>query len=150
MRVLASILGVVLVLGALHDAGYAASCPLTEAQSQKSVAAFGKIASFVLSEPRCVNCHGGVNPFIKSPGLDPDDANLPASLVPHGGGVVLRDPKDIKSGTIPSTCMDCHNHMANKRDGSPTKQWMTAAPFHNFVDKDATTLCRQFKKSLAS
>ena len=40
--------------------------------------------------------------------------------------------------------------MANKRDGSPTKVWTTATPFHNFVDKDATTLCRQFKKSLAS
>jgi len=150
MRVLAVSATIVLVLVTVRTTGHAASCPLTEAQSQKSVAAFGKIASFVLSEPRCVNCHGGVNPFIKIPGLDSADTNLPASLVPHGGGLVLRDPSDVKNGTIPSTCMDCHNHMANKRDGSPTKQWMTAAPFHNFVDKDATTLCRQFKKSLAS
>jgi hypothetical protein len=126
------------------------SCPLTEAQSQKAVAAFGKIAGFVLNEPRCVNCHGGVNPHIEGIGLDPEDANLVASLVKHGGGLVRRDPEDVKKGVIPHTCTDCHNHMANKTDGSPTKQWMTAAPFHNFVDKDATTLCRQFKKSLAS
>src|SRR5215468_569700 len=142
MRVLPASAGIVLILGSLQVASHAASCPLTEAQSQKSVVAFGKIASFVLSEPRCVNCHGGVNPFIKGIGLDSEDANLPASLVVHGGGLVLRDSEDIKKGTIPSTCMDCHNHMANKRDGSPTKVWTTAAPFHNFVDKDSTTLCR--------
>ena len=126
------------------------SCPLTEAQSQKAVAAFAKIANFVLNEPRCVNCHGGVNPHIPGIGLDSDDPNQPASLVKHGGGLVQRNPEDVKKGTISGDCMDCHDHMANKRDGSPTKQWMTAAPFHNFVDKNATTLCRQFKKSLGN
>jgi len=122
------------------------SCPLTEAQSKKAVAAFGKIADFVLNEPRCVNCHGGVNPHIASIGLNPQDPTEPASLKIHGGGVIQKST----NGTIEAECMDCHDHMANKRDGSPTKQWMTAAPFHNFLDKDATTLCRQFKKSLGS
>src|ERR1700704_109771 len=116
------------------------SCPLTEAQSQKAVAAFDKIANFVLNEPRCVNCHGGVNPHIVGTGLDSDDPNQPASLVKHGGGLVQRNPEDVKKGVISGDCMDCHDHMANKRDGSPTRQWMTAAPFHNFVDKNATTL----------
>lgn len=74
------------------------SCPLTEAQSEKAVAAFGKIAAFVLKEPRCVNCHGGVNPHIGGVGLDPEDPNLPASLVKHGGGLVLRDPEEVKRG----------------------------------------------------
>ncbi len=36
--------------------------------------------------------------------------------------------------------------MARKRDGSPSL-WMTASGGHAFVDKDATTLCRQFKRS---
>jgi hypothetical protein len=126
------------------------SCPLTEEQSQKAVAAFEKIAAFVLKEPRCVNCHGGVNPHIEGIGLDPEDPNLPASLVQHGGGLVRRDPADVNQGLMPDTCMDCHNHMANKRDGSPTKRWTTAAPFHNFVDKNATMLCRQFKRSTGS
>lgn len=123
------------------------SCPLTEAQSQNALTAFGKIADFVLNEPRCVNCHGGVNPHIAGTGLDPDDPNLPASLTKHGGGLVRRDPEEVKQGIMPVVCMDCHNHMAHKRNGSPSDRWTTAAPFHNFVDKDATTLCRQFKRA---
>jgi hypothetical protein len=138
------------ILAAIPVGAQSKSCPLTEAQSQKAVAAFNKIANFVLNEPRCVNCHGGVNPHIVGIGLESDDPNQPASLVKHGGGLVQRNPEDVKKGTISGDCMDCHDHMANKRDGSPTKQWMTAAPFHNFVDKNSTTLCRQFKKSLGS
>ncbi|HYX46479.1 MAG TPA: hypothetical protein VE820_06635 [Sphingomicrobium sp.] len=122
------------------------SCPLTESQSQKAAAAFDKIANVVLNEPRCVNCHGGVNPHITGIGLDPHDPTAPASLIPHGGGAIRKST----DGTIEAECMDCHNNMANKRDGSPTKQWMTAANFHSFVDKDSTSLCRQFKKSLGS
>lgn len=122
-------------------------CPLTEAQSKKAVAAFAKIADFVTHEPRCVNCHGGVNPYLKIPGLDPQDENAPASITLHAGGVVLHKPD---KNTIDAECMDCHNNMAPKRNGSPTLQWFTAAPFHSFVDKDATTLCRQFKKAAGS
>ena len=36
--------------------------------------------------------------------------------------------------------------MAPRRDGSKSL-WMMAASFHSFVDKDATTLCKQFKRS---
>ena len=39
-----------------------ASCPLTDTQSKKAIDAFAKIAAFVTGEPRCVNCHGGVDP----------------------------------------------------------------------------------------
>lgn len=122
------------------------SCPLTESQSQKAVVAFEKIAKFVLNEPRCVNCHGGVNPYINGIGLNPQDPSAPPSLIAHGGGAIKRSA----DGTMEAECMDCHNNMANKRDGSPTRQWMTAANFHSFVDKDATSLCRQFKRSLGS
>jgi hypothetical protein len=119
------------------------SCPLTEEQSKKAVDAFAKVAAFVLTEPRCVNCHGGVNPYIEGIGLNPADPTAPASLREHGGGAISKNT----DGTIEAVCMKCHNHMAPKRNGSPTEQWFTAANFHSFVDKNATTLCRQFKKS---
>jgi hypothetical protein len=124
----------------------ASKCSLTEAQSRKAVDAFAKVAAFVLKEPRCVNCHGGVNPYIDGIGLNPADPTAPASLMEHGGGAI---PKNT-DGTVEAACMKCHNHMAPKRDGSPTLQWFTAASFHSFVDKNATTLCRQFKKSTGS
>jgi len=47
-----------------------APCPLTDAQTSKSIDAFAKIANSLTREPRCVNCHGGVNPHIKDTGLD--------------------------------------------------------------------------------
>lgn len=122
------------------------SCSLTDAQSQRAVLAFSKFARFVLAEPRCVNCHGGVNPYISGTGLNPADTTAPASLTEHGGGPI---PKNT-DGSIEAACMKCHNHMAPKRDGSPTLQWFIAANFHSFVDKDSITLCRQFKKSTGS
>jgi hypothetical protein len=122
------------------------SCPLTEEQSKKAVDAFAKVAAFVLTEPRCVNCHGGVNPFIDGIGLNPADPTAPVSLKEHGGGAIPTST----DGTIDAGCMKCHHQMAPKRDGSPTLQWFTATNFHSFVDKNATTLCRQFKKSTGS
>src|SRR5579863_7783378 len=95
----------------------AGKCPLTEDQSKKSVAAFSKIADFATSEPRCVNCHGGVNPYIEGTGLDPDDPNAPFSIVEHEGGLIAKKPDYGK--LIDGECMDCHNNMALKRDGSP-------------------------------
>jgi hypothetical protein len=122
-------------------------CPLTEDQSKKSVAAFSKIADFATSEPRCVNCHGGVNPYIKGTGLDPDDPNAPFSIVEHGGPVI--EKKADYGKLIDGECLDCHNDMALKRNGSPST-WMTASFAHFFANKDAVTLCRQFKLATES
>ena len=128
-----------------------AACPLTDAQTTKSVDAFAKIADFLTSEPRCVNCHGGVNPFIKGTGLDAgDDPNdpTPASKVAHGGGLIVRQREKAADGTLlmEGECLDCHNNMVPRRDGSKSR-WTMAPNFLSFVDKDATTLCRQIKRS---
>ena len=127
------------------------ACPLTDAQAARSIDAFARIAAFLTTEPRCVNCHGGVNPFIKGTGLDPDDDldnPTPASKVTHGGGAVRRQRETAPDGTrlMEGECMDCHNNMVRKRDGSPSR-WTLAPTFLSFVDKDATTLCRQIKRA---
>ena len=128
------------------------SCPLTDAQTTKAIEAWARIATFLTTEPRCLNCHGGLNPFIKGPGLDPgDDLDnpTPASKVAHGQGGVIRRQRDrAPDGTqlMEGECMDCHNNMVRKRDGSPSR-WTLAPTFLSFVDKDPTTLCRQIKRA---
>jgi len=41
------------------------SCPLNTRQKARAVTAFKRLAS-VFQEPRCLNCHGSVNPFSKT------------------------------------------------------------------------------------
>src|SRR6188508_1782576 len=67
-----------------------AACPLDFKQQTDSIRAFEPIASFLTREPRCANCHGGVNPFIEGTGPDPEDENVPASTTAHGGGRIQR------------------------------------------------------------
>ncbi|HEY2469936.1 MAG TPA: hypothetical protein VGI45_19115 [Terracidiphilus sp.] len=122
------------------------SCPLTEEQSKQAVAAWVRIANFMTHEQRCVNCHGGVNPFIKGTGLDPGDPLAPPSQISHFTLVLREGGKpQAQQASIPSECRDCHNHMVRRRDGS-LSIWMTAPSFLTFVDVDTTTLCRRIKK----
>jgi len=136
------------------------SCPLTEEQSQKAVAAWTKVSNFLTSEPRCVNCHGGVNPYMDGIGLDPNDPNAPFSLVEHGGGKQEHE----NTGLMDQKCKKCHNDMARKGQwvevgdkapppapaGAPSDNWTTAPSFLSFVDKDTTAICRQVKRSTGS
>ena len=142
VRYLCVAIGLACLLTASASGQKAPPCPLTDAQTQKSIAAFVPIAAFVTSVPRCFNCHGGVNPYLDGPGLDPEDENAPASVSNHF--VPLDRPTN--SSTVDSQCMGCHDHMAKRRDGG-NSVWMLARSDHSFVDKDAVTLCRQFKSS---
>lgn len=125
----------------------AAACPLTDAQTSKSIDAWAPIGDFLRTEPRCFNCHGGVNPHINGTGLDPDDPTAPASKVEHGGKLVRRQSEKAADGTqLIEDCSDCHNNMAKKTGGGDSR-WMLAPTFLSFVDKDVTTLCRQIKRA---
>ena len=138
-------------------------CPLTDSQAKKAIDAWGKIAAFITTEPRCVNCHGGVNPYIDGVGLDPDDpiqgAGGPVSFLEHGGG----KQKHENTGLMDQGCKKCHDGMAKPGawidlgdkpvpwpEDSPLPNWTLAPPFLAFVDKDATTLCRQIKRATGS
>jgi hypothetical protein len=124
-----------------------APCPLTQQQTSRAIDAFNQIYQFVVHEPRCVNCHGGVNPYVKGIGLDPADPSAPFSLTPHqfailafGAPAILRK---ASNGETDEECLDCHDHMEDH--GGPTR-WMIATNAHAFVNKDPVTLCRQFKR----
>ncbi len=104
-------------------------CPLSDAQTEKSIEAFGKIFPVLTGEPRCVNCHGGVNPFIDGVG-DPSDPE--ASRFEHGGGKM----------DFEADCAVCHDAMAPKRDGSPSV-WSVPDSGLFFIGRDAPTICEQ-------
>jgi hypothetical protein len=146
-RVVRFIVATVFFVVAADQALGQEACSLTDAQTRKAIDVWAKIANFLTSEPRCVNCHGRVNPYIDGVGLDPEDpfkdAEAPVSQVEHGGG----KQKHENTGLMDQGCKKCHDGMASKRDGSPSVNWTLAPNFLSFVDKDATTLCRQIKRA---
>lgn len=137
-RIAAPILGTSLLLlsaaTSAQDRSAPPVCPLSESQTKKAIDAFAEIAPTLNQEPRCVNCHGGVNPFIDDPPGNLSDPSVPRTK--HGGG------KQDEG----SDCSVCHDNMLPKRDGSPSV-WRLALPEHAFLGKDAPTLCKQMRDS---
>ena len=158
------LLGLLLIAGGCPaTAQKAPVCPLTEKQTNDAMDAWAKIAAFITSEPRCVNCHGGVNPYIEGIGLDSNDpfkdAEAPVSRIEHGGGA----QKHENTGLMDQGCKKCHDGMAPNKtwvevgdkpdawpEGAGLPNWTLAPNFLSFIDKDAVTLCRQIKKSTGS
>ena len=163
LRHLRMVAGLVSVLSLGVSAVGQKSCPLTDSQSLKAVTAWAPIATFLTTQPRCVNCHGRVNPYIEGVGIDPDDPSkdpeVPVSQIEHGGGKQIHE----KTGLMDQGCKKCHNGMAPKgqyvergekapewpEDG-PLPNWTSAPAFLSFVDKDPATLCRQIKRATES
>ncbi len=102
------------VLAASRDA-----CPLTPAQTRKAVEAFEEMMP-VLMHPRCLNCHGGVDPFV-----EPSEGS-------HVGGKMDSRPRRI------AQCQECH-------DGLPG--WDVPVDVMFFVGKSARELCMLFKRT---
>jgi hypothetical protein len=124
-------------------------CPLSDAQTQKSIDAFSKIFSVITSENRCLGCHGRVNPYIDGIGEEKGEPDIPKSLFDHGGGKMDRVSVDATGKTIPgSFCNGCHSKMARTTKGNHESIWMTAPAFLAFVGRDAPTICKQIRGNL--
>ncbi len=118
-----------------------AVCPLSDEQTRKSIEAFSKLAAFMTHEPRCVNCHGGVNPFIDGVGPEPGRTEIPVSLVEHGGGKQAREFNPVDNVELMAIgCETCHDNTARNA------RWTTAPPFMTFVGQSSTTLCQRMKR----
>jgi len=87
-------------------------CPLSQEQSDKSIQAFAKLVP-LFQHPRCINCHGDVNPF------DADNSNH------EGGNFEEKDNPD---------CSGCHTLMPKWRL-APQPMW--------FINKSEEELCEQ-------
>lgn len=110
-------------------------CPLSDDQTRKSIQAFAKIANVFTKEPRCVNCHGAVNPF----GADADRTHGGGQISPimktePGAGENFTDLTTQDIGATLGLCRECH--------GAFSGVWALAPPSNLFVGKDAFTLCK--------
>ncbi len=108
---------------ALAQRSWIAVCPLSEPQSRASVAAFAKIVPTLNQEPRCTNCHGG---------LDPTTSPIHPSV-------------DLPSADNPGDdCTFCHDNVVNKTNGEESR-WHLAPKFLEFINKSDQQLCEQLK-----
>jgi hypothetical protein len=105
----------------------AAACPLTPAQERTAVDAFDKMMP-VVQHPRCINCHGGVNPY-----ADP-------SVGKHLGGKIDNSADTTLRQTL-AKCQDCHSGLPG---------WDVPVDIMFFVGKSAKELCILFKRAEAT
>ena len=104
----------------------APSCPLPIGKQVKAVKAFGEMMP-VFRHPRCLNCHGGVDPLSeKHRGVD--------QLDPEIDRMVNREEFEAQ-------CQECHDQMPGLFQG-----WTTPGPPVFFVGKDDEELCLQMKQ----
>ncbi|MEP6689207.1 MAG: hypothetical protein ABJC36_12735 [Gemmatimonadales bacterium] len=106
----------------MQPATAAASCGLPVAKQVKAVKSFAEMLP-VFRHPRCINCHGAVNPLGEEHrGRDQLDAEI--------------DPMGDRERFL-AQCQDCH-------DGLPG--WRTPGEPVFFTGKDDEALCLQMKR----
>jgi hypothetical protein len=105
----------------VRDVG--AACPLSVAEEKDAVEKFDKLWP-VIRHPRCLNCHGAVDPFVaESKGGHP------------GGAVGTRG-----DSTRPEKCQECHSALPG---------WDVPLSIFLFTGKSARQVCMQFKATEA-
>jgi hypothetical protein len=98
-------------------------CPVSDQQLQEGMKAFEKMMP-TFQHPRCLNCHGGVNPF---------EANSK-----HAGGKfdIVLAPEGYMMPETFGTCQNCHGGL---------EHWEIPEADTFFVGKNAVELCKQMK-----
>ena len=99
-------------------------CSLSDNQTQKAIKAFGELSP-IFTDPRCLNCHGGVSPFGKGIGEHPE----------NGFKVIFdRDVASITKTFAP--CQECHGAFPD---------WRIPTEDAAFTNKTTIDLCKQMK-----
>lgn len=97
------------------------ACSLTQAQQRRALDAFDQLLP-VVEHPRCMNCHGGVNPY------------LDRAQGRHLGG---RQTDSVTGQPLSNnSCQECHGLLPG---------WDLPGEAMFFVGKSPTDLCKQFK-----
>jgi hypothetical protein len=106
-------------------------CALSDAQQQAAPKAFN-VMTPTFQHPRCMNCHGTVNPRTGMNHLG--GARGLKEVIIHDDGGVLEPPSDRT--VFRSDCNLCHNVF----------EWRTPERSLFFTGKDSVQLCRQMKR----
>jgi hypothetical protein len=110
--------------------GTASGAAPARQETQDPLALFSAMMP-VFSSPRCVNCHGGVDPA-----SDDSHEGGKVDVVLDANGDMHHCCDDVQTD---NTCTECHTDASSK--------WRTAPKAFNLVNKDALTLCRQIKST---
>ena len=113
-------------------------CPLSDKQQEDSIQKFAEMMP-TFTHPRCINCHGAINPFA------PNTNHVGGRIGSKFKEVLFHDDilsKDIKIVVIDEDrmfgrCQDCHSAFSGERG------WSMPRPALWFVRKDSVQLCRQ-------
>ena len=113
-------------------------CPLSDENEQKAPKAFAAMMP-TFTHPRCLNCHGGVKPWLQNGGhtggpIKPRD---PTTYKEQVDGTDTGIPRDFVLPRTPQECQDCHSGLPG---------WSIPRPGLWFVGKDAVRLCMQIKE----
>lgn len=108
-------------------AGAQRICTIPDAKMADAQAIFAKITA-VLRQPRCINCHGGQNPFT----ADTQHEGGTYDVIKDPSGFVLEDKTFV-------ACQTCHGDL---------KGWQMAPDDMSFVGKDDPALCKLLKFQL--
>jgi hypothetical protein len=124
--------GAVLVLAGIALVGLGTTSGTARAAQtdNEALGMFGEMMP-VFTSPRCVNCHGGINPF-KGDSHEAGAIDVPLD----SNGDMSSDDKDR------AVCQECHT--------AGNGQWRTAPSALSFVGKDTLTLCRRMRSSDAA
>ena len=90
-----------------------AVCPLSDSQAQKSIDAFAKIVPTLTQEPRCLNCHGGVDPFPTRPRA------IPPIPVPRAPRTAREKWRLASARTATANASQARRHFLDLGHGNP-------------------------------
>ena len=103
-------------------------CTVSDNDFAKAQSAFAKMAD-VFRNPRCLNCHGGVNPFTPN--------------TKHAGGAydISRDREGVPTSETFDQCQTCHGDVPG---------WQIPSSDMWFTGKDNVALCKLIKRNSGS
>jgi len=122
------------ISGPKADSGEEPICPLSEQQEKEAIEAFHTLAP-IFKEPRCINCHGAVDPFKEGGGHLGGVMELKMEKVEDTNYGGMKDEPNMEA-TL-KTCQDCHSLLPG---------WALANhPSISFTNKSEQQLCLQMK-----
>jgi hypothetical protein len=126
-------------------------CPMSDEQQTKAVNAFASLLP-IFREPRCSNCHGGVNPFGNVRGQHPDVGAEEVCMNRDRSPAKCGDPGATQNfNETFAICGTCHTQISPGESGASPPLWQLANSSIQWVDppgftpKSSLDLCKQQK-----
>jgi hypothetical protein len=122
-------------------------CALSDEQ-QTAAPKFFAVMTPTFQHPRCINCHGRVNPYTgANHGGGPVKGTLVKGWVEHIDNGLEPVHDAVHRAFTTHYCGDCH--VDSSRANEPGTGWRLPASFFFFVGKDSVQLCKQMKQTMS-